>query len=380
MSTSALVLEVAMPVVNYQNGEINIKIVYYGPGMSGKTTNLEYIYSKMPRENKGKMVSMKTRVDRTLFFDFLPIDIGKINGMNVRFLLYTVPGQVYYNATRKLVLKGVDAVVFVADSSADRMADNKESLKNLEENLNDLGMGLDELPWIIQYNKRDLPDRLDIEVLERELNSRGVPSFEAIATMGKGVYETFEAIAKMVFSSLQSELKESPVEKKERTEVRQEKVDFEVVAKGKGTEINSETGDESVLENAEKSEEEHESVSEFVDSVLSETPVSEQPVDMGADREGYEDYGHLVELDEKSASADEEETEVDSEKEDSMEIISDPLEKLTTTGSEKPTEKSEVALKVESKTEKVIRVPIKLSKEDLEEKVSVKLVLEIEAD
>ncbi len=370
-----------MPVVNYQSGEVNIKIVYYGPGMSGKTTNLEYIYSKMPRENKGKMVSMKTRVDRTLFFDFLPIDIGKINGMNVRFLLYTVPGQVYYNATRKLVLKGVDAVVFVADSSADRMADNKESLKNLEENLNDLGMGLDEVPWIIQYNKRDLPNRLDVEVMERELNPRGVPSFEAIATKGQGVYETFEAIAKLVFSTLQKEFKESPVEKEEKVEEKREKVDFEVVAKGKRSAIDSETGDKSVLENAEKIEEEHESVSEFVDSVLSESAKDEQPVDMGATREGFEDYGHVVELDEKEESPDEEKVQKQEQaQEDEMEIISDPLEKLANRATTEPEPSGTVAVAVESQTEKIIKVPIKLSKEEISGKVAIKLLLEIETE
>ena len=162
-----------MAVFNYAGGEINAKIVYYGPGLSGKTTNLEYIYSKLPRENKGKMVSMKTRTDRTLFFDFLPIDIGEINGMKVRFLLYTVPGQVYYNATRKLVLKGVDALVFVADSSPDRIQENKEALQNLEDNLNDLGLTLKEIPWVMQYNKRDLPNRLERDLLDKELNATG---------------------------------------------------------------------------------------------------------------------------------------------------------------------------------------------------------------
>lgn len=366
-----------MPVVNYQSGEINIKIVYYGPGMSGKTTNLEYIYSRMPRENKGKMVSMKTRVDRTLFFDFLPIDIGKINGMNVRFLLYTVPGQVYYNATRKLVLKGVDAVVFVADSSADRMADNKESLKNLEGNLNDLGLSLDEVPWIIQYNKRDLPSKLDVEVMEKELNSMGVPSFEAIATRGQGVYETFEAIAKLVFSRLHTKLKESPVEKEAKSEDKKEKVDFEVVVKGDNPAIDSETGDRSVLDSAEEKKEGHESVSEFVDSVLSETITKEQPVDMGSTRDGYEEYGHVVELAEKEDSNDEVEGEAE---EGDMEIISDPLEKLSGEDASNPIPKSSLAVAEKSESEKIVRVPIKLSKEDTSQKIEIKLILEIERE
>ena len=171
-----------MAVYNYAGGEVNIKVVYYGPGLSGKTTNLEYMYSKLPRENKGKMVSMKTRTDRTLFFDFLPIEVGELGGLKVRFLLYTVPGQVYYNATRKLVLKGVDALVFVADSSPGSLDEDRESLGNLEENLNELGMSLSSTPCVMQYNKRDIPGCMSKEMLDEELNTWKIPSFEAVAT------------------------------------------------------------------------------------------------------------------------------------------------------------------------------------------------------
>lgn len=363
-----------MPVVNYQTGEINAKIVYYGPGLSGKTTNLEYIYSKMPRENKGKMISMKTKTDRTLFFDFLPIDIGEVNGMKVRFLIYTVPGQVYYNATRKLVLKGVDAVVFVADSDVARMEENKESLNNLEDNLNDLGLSLKEIPWVIQYNKRDLPNRLDSEAMERELNSMSVPSFEAVATKGDGVYETFEGIARLVFSRMREEFHDAkgtrPSENIERP-----KVDVEVVAQGASSKINSETGVESSLSNAEKKEEEHESVSEFVDNVLKESEsVDEETIDIGATREGYENYGHLVEL------GDDEPTVEDSERENKkeMEIITDPLSKMTTEPEEVESE-SETVVKVEGKPkkEKTIRVPVDIPASEVKENVSVKILLEI---
>jgi signal recognition particle receptor subunit beta len=195
-----------MVVLNYTGGEINAKIVYYGPGVSGKTTNLEYIHEKAPASAKGKMVSMKTQTDRTLFFDFLPLELGEINGYRTRFLLYTVPGQVYYNATRKLVLKGVDAIVFVADSSRGKLNENLESLKNLEQNLNEHGMSLDETPWVIQYNKRDLPDAMPVAELDAKLNPMRVPTFEAVATLGTGVYETLHGISTKVYGVLKDRL------------------------------------------------------------------------------------------------------------------------------------------------------------------------------
>jgi signal recognition particle receptor subunit beta len=195
-----------MVVFNYSGREINAKIVYYGPGLSGKTTNLEHIYNKTAAHLRGKMVSMKTKVDRTLFFDFLPIQGGEVAGFNIRFLLYTVPGQVYYNATRKLVLKGADAIVFVADSQAEEMAANRESLKNLEENLAEHGKDLKQIPLVIQYNKRDLPSALPVDKLEAELNPRGIPSFESVATDGNGVFETLTAGTKMVMDELRDQL------------------------------------------------------------------------------------------------------------------------------------------------------------------------------
>lgn len=365
-----------MPVYNYSHGEINLKIVYYGPGLSGKTTNLEHIYSKLPREKKGKMVSMKTRTDRTLFFDFLPIDVGDINGMKTRFLLYTVPGQVYYNATRKLVLKGVDAVVFVADSAAERMSDNRESLRNLEENLNDLGLSLKEIPWVIQYNKRDLPNCTDCEIMNQEINVQGVPSFNAVATTGTGVYETFEGIAQLVFRKIQRELKS--ISKQPATEERpsEQVINVEVVAKGTSRAHHSEADEGKSFVDAEKSEEEHESVSEFVDNVLKESKETDEDVDMGATREGYEDYGHLVELKDEE----ERETQVAPEQ---MEIISDPLDKPAAE-SPPPAEAAEAPrsepIEVMVKEEQVIRIPVHISSEDVEKEIPVKLILEITAD
>ena len=155
-----------MVVLNQTGEEINAKVVYYGPGLSGKTTNLDYIHRKLPSKAKGQMVSMKTRTDRTLFFDFLPIELGEINGYPTRFLMYTVPGQVYYNATRKLVLKGADAIVFIADSSREKLQENLESLRNLEDNLNEYGMTLDNIPWVIQYNKRDASAAMPVGELD----------------------------------------------------------------------------------------------------------------------------------------------------------------------------------------------------------------------
>jgi len=207
-----------MAVLNYTGEELNAKIVYYGPGVSGKTTNLEFIHSHMPVSVKGQMVSMKTRTDRTLFFDFLPIDFGDIGGCRTRFLLYTVPGQVYYNATRKLVLKGVDAVVFVADSARDKLVENLESLRNLEDNLNELGMTLDDLPWVIQYNKRDLEDAMPVPELEQRLNLLGVSAFEACAVSGDGVFETFQGVAKLLYHDLKQKLERGEVAAPEQSD------------------------------------------------------------------------------------------------------------------------------------------------------------------
>lgn len=195
-----------MVLVNYAGKEINAKLVYYGPGLSGKTTNLEYIYTSVPATHRGKMVSMKTKTERTLFFDFLPLDLGDLGGYRTRFLLYTVPGQVYYNATRKLVLKGVDAVVFVADSRRAKMDENRESLQNLHDNLRELGLELGQIPWVMQYNKRDLPDAAPVEELNRALNAGGVPFVLATASRGEGVFDTFKEVSKLLLKNLSKNL------------------------------------------------------------------------------------------------------------------------------------------------------------------------------
>jgi signal recognition particle receptor subunit beta len=191
-----------MVVFNYSGKEVSAKIVYYGPGLSGKTTNLEHIYGKVPERQRGKMVSMKTKTDRTLFFDFLPLSAGEINGFRTRFLLYTVPGQVYYNATRKLVLKGTDGVVFVADSDPELREANKESFANLEKNLAEYGMNTDSIPLVLQYNKRDVPNAMSIEALNADLNRGNWPIVEAVAMNGDGVFETFKAITRLVFQKM----------------------------------------------------------------------------------------------------------------------------------------------------------------------------------
>lgn len=191
-----------MSFINYASREINCKIVYYGPGLCGKTTNLQFVYQKTAPEAKGKMISLATETERTLFFDFLPLSLGEIRGFKTRFHLYTVPGQVFYDASRKLILKGVDGVVFVADSQEERIDANIESLENLRINLKEQGYDLDKLPYIIQYNKRDLPGIMSIEELRRELNPTNVPEFEACATTGEGVFETLKAVAKLILVDL----------------------------------------------------------------------------------------------------------------------------------------------------------------------------------
>lgn len=191
-----------MSFINYASREINCKIVYYGPGLCGKTTNLQYVYQKTAPEAKGKMISLATETERTLFFDFLPLALGEIRGFKTRFHLYTVPGQVFYDASRKLILKGVDGVVFVADSQEERMDANIESLENLAFNLKEQGYDLEKIPFVIQYNKRDLPGVLPVEELRRELNHRDVPDFEACAATGEGVFETLKAVAKLILIDL----------------------------------------------------------------------------------------------------------------------------------------------------------------------------------
>ena len=193
-----------MVSINYASREVCCKIVYYGPGLSGKTTNLQYVHAKVPNTTRGDLISLATEADRTLYFDFLPINIGAINGFAAKFQLYTVPGQVYYNATRKLVLRGVDGLVFVADSQPDKMDENIESLQNLEDNLREYGYDLDELPMVIQYNKRDLPGVMSVEDLNEQLNTRGRPHFEASATIGNGVFGTLKLIIRMVLDKAKS--------------------------------------------------------------------------------------------------------------------------------------------------------------------------------
>jgi signal recognition particle receptor subunit beta len=191
-----------MSFINYASREINCKIVYYGPGLCGKTTNLQYVYQKTAADAKGKMISLATETERTLFFDFLPLSLGEIRGFKTRFHLYTVPGQVFYDASRKLILKGVDGVVFVADSQEERYDANIESLDNLRFNLTEQGYDLDKLPFIIQYNKRDLPNAMPVDELRRDLNLTGVPDFEACASTGEGVFETLKAVAKLILVDL----------------------------------------------------------------------------------------------------------------------------------------------------------------------------------
>ena len=219
-----------MVQINFSLKEVNCKIVYYGPGLSGKTTNLEVVHQKAPQTSVGDLTSIATEGDRTLFFDFLPLNLGQVAGMKTKFQIYTVPGQVYYNSTRKLVLQGADGVVFVADSKRGKMDENIESLKNLEENLKEHGLSFDTLPVVLQYNKRDLPEVYSVEELEQELNPGNFPHVEAVARSGEGVFPTLKKLAGMVLQSLNQQ--HSSVKSKSTTETVTSNTATETVASG----------------------------------------------------------------------------------------------------------------------------------------------------
>ena len=195
-----------MSFVNYHSKEVNCKIVYYGPGLGGKTTNLQHVYKRTSSDVRSEMITLNTENERTLFFDFLPLDLGEIRGFKTRFHLYTVPGQVFYEASRKLILSGLDGVIFVADSQVEKMESNIESLKGLENNLVEQGNDLEELPIVMQWNKRDLPNSTSVDDLEKSLNKWGSPSFEAVASDGEGVFETLKMISKLVLMNVKGNL------------------------------------------------------------------------------------------------------------------------------------------------------------------------------
>jgi signal recognition particle receptor subunit beta len=195
-----------MSFVNYVTKEVNCKIVYYGPGLGGKTTNIQYVYQKTSGDSKGNIISLNTENERTLFFDFLPLDLGEIRGFKTRFHLYTVPGQVFYEASRKLILRGVDGIVFVADSQVERMEANIESLKSLEKNLLEQGYDIEKVPLVLQWNKRDLPNITSVKDLHDTLNKWNVPEFEAVAVKGSGVFDTLKMVSKLVLMNLKGGL------------------------------------------------------------------------------------------------------------------------------------------------------------------------------
>jgi signal recognition particle receptor subunit beta len=197
-----------MSFVNYHTKEINCKIVYYGPGLGGKTTNIQYVYQRTTSQSKGKMVTLNTENERTLFFDFLPLDLGTIRGFKTRFHLYTVPGQVFYEASRKLILRGVDGIVFVADSQVERMEANLESLEGLKKNLTEQGYDFDKIPLVFQWNKRDLPNIVSNQDLQKKLNELDRPCFEASAIKGEGVFETLKSISKLVLLNIKGGLED----------------------------------------------------------------------------------------------------------------------------------------------------------------------------
>ncbi|MEC8624198.1 MAG: GTPase domain-containing protein [Bdellovibrionota bacterium] len=195
-----------MSFVNYHSKEVNCKIVYYGPGLGGKTTNLQHVYKKTSKDVRSEMITLNTENERTLFFDFLPLDLGEIRGFKTRFHLYTVPGQVFYEASRKLILRGLDGIIFVADSQLEKMESNIESLKGLENNLIDQGLDMEGLPLVMQWNKRDLPNTTPIKDLEKNLNKWKSPSFEAVASDGQGVFDALKMISKLVLMNVKGSL------------------------------------------------------------------------------------------------------------------------------------------------------------------------------
>jgi signal recognition particle receptor subunit beta len=195
-----------MSFINYVTKEVNCKIVYYGPGLGGKTTNIQHVYQKTSGDSKGNIISLNTENERTLFFDFLPLDLGEIRGFKTRFHLYTVPGQVFYEASRKLIIRGVDGIIFVADSQVERMDSNIESLKSLEKNLLEQGCDVEKIPMVMQWNKRDLPNVTSIKDLHNALNKLNVPEFEAVAVKGTGVFDTLKTISKLVLMNLKGGL------------------------------------------------------------------------------------------------------------------------------------------------------------------------------
>ena len=210
-----------MVQINFALKEVNCKVVYYGPGLSGKTTNLEVVHSKAPRSNVGELTSIATEGDRTLFFDFLPLNLGPVAGMTTKFQIYTVPGQVYYNSTRKLVLQGADGIVFVADSRRGKMDENLESLSNLEENLREYGMDIHSIPLVVQYNKRDLPDVYPVDELQEKLNKLNAPYFEAVAVTGEGVFPTLKKLSQMVLESLNRQQGSTTIKPRKASEARE---------------------------------------------------------------------------------------------------------------------------------------------------------------
>lgn len=191
-----------MAFINYATREINLKVVYYGPGLGGKTTNLKFIYSRLDTQARSRLISIATELDRTLFFDFLQVDLGQVKGFTTRFHLYTVPGQVHYNETRRITLRGADGLIFVADSQTERKSENLDSFMNLRDNLKSYGLGLEQLPYVMQYNKRDLPNIMTRAELDALLNPDRVPSYEAVATVGTGVFETLKDICKIILRKI----------------------------------------------------------------------------------------------------------------------------------------------------------------------------------
>ncbi len=303
-----------MAQINYGSKTINCKIVYYGPGMSGKTTNLQVIFDKTPDTNKGQMLSLSTDGDRTLYFDFLPLDLGEIKGFKTKFQLYTVPGQVYYNATRKLVLKGVDAVVFVADSDPAKRDENIESLQNLQDNLKEMGLEVvKDIPLVIQYNKRDLPNVMSVEEMRKDLNLWGVPDFEAIAIKGEGVFKTLKVISKLTIEYLHQKYGVEVINPPKDTKLEEEKVEETTIANGSKNNTQDEASMEEIsIKNEDNSIYIDESI-ELETINLDNTSDSTERISTSSEDIELETHSYNTQQDEFSLGSEEEEIGLDLE-------------------------------------------------------------------
>ncbi len=360
-----------MVLISYSNRELSVKIVYYGAGLSGKTTNLYYIYKKTQEDFRGELVSLDTDTERTLFFDLLPMEVGKIMDLTTKIQLYTVPGQVHYNSTRKLVLKGVDGIVFVVDSQAPLLEANIESLENLKQNLKDYNLSLTDIPVVFQYNKRDLKNILPVETLNKKLNPYGFKYFESIATTGKGVFETLREITRLTLDSVKNII----VETGRRGIIAEEVQNLKEASKKKKKKAKKEISQEQE-NNIKKEEEKKETV--FVSrEEIDEIEDIEDIEDIGAEKSDEIEIEKVDEIDEKKETEDKNPNEIEMKESKEEEVEDKKEESEDLKGEEekeKATPKESKKIKVESEKEKEEKSDINIIKKNLSLSVNKKIL------